>query len=271
MKKILLPSDFSKNSEASAIYAAHLAKALNAQIDIAHVSHLISQTGIYEAAHKIAENTMRKKLHRLALGMEKTIQGDLVFDTLLLTGSTTDALSSILSHYDLVIMSAKGTLDLDRFFLGSTTKYLIQQNKVPILVVPPQYKYTSIQTIVWALDDHVLQTNKQIHPLVSIAHHFSAKLEIFHQDEGQKDEGLLLDLAIFLEELNYSVHYNFDQSTITDAILHFAEETAAQLICMIHHQRHPLFQVFNPSKTLQSIAKSKIPILVLPQLDQKGA
>ena len=265
MKKILLPTDFSENAKASASYAAQLADLLNVQIDIAHVSDMVSPTGLYEAAHDLAYDNIRKKLHDLALSMERETEGDLQFETFLLSGSTTGALASILDQYDLVVMSAKGQVDMDRIFLGSTTKYLIQRNVCPVIVVPPEFQFKPLKTIIWALDDHAISTSKQIQPLPELARQFNAKIEIFHQDQGKHDRGLALDLAIFLEDLEYSVHYNFEADNITDAILDFAEDEKADLVVMIHHPRHILLQLIHPSKTLTSVFRTSVPLLILPE------
>ena len=145
----------------------------------------------------------------------------------------------------------------------------MQQNLIPVLVVPPRFSFSPIQKIVWALDDEHIDTSKQIQPLPQIAKAFGARLEIFHHDEGDQDEGLKLDLAIFLENLDYSLHYDFSPGQITEVILDFAQSENADLICMIHHKRPLLLQLFNPSKTLSSISKSKRPLLILPEKEER--
>lgn len=266
MNKILLPSDFSEHSEASAIYAAHLSRALKIPVDIVHVTDAAGTVGLYAEGSQIVKENLRKQLWKLSQKMHDAVDGALNYDTLLLTGTTTSALASIADHYDLIVMSAKGKVDLDYFFLGSTTKYMVQQGQAPVLVVPPHFKFTEPQKIVWALDDQQIHTNKQIQPLPEITRHFGAKLEIFHQDEGDQDRGFQLDLSIFLESIEYSIHYDFNGSSITDTILDFAEAEQADLICMIHHRRPWLQKLFNPSNTMSSIAKSRLPILILPDL-----
>jgi len=269
-KKILLPSDFSDEALASALYAAHLSKALKMPIDIVHVAEVVGGGGIYQEGSKLVQNKLRKQLFELSQKMEAVVGGDLEFDTLLLHGTTTSALSNLASDYAFVVMSAKGEADLDRFFLGSTTKHMVQQNIVPVLIIPPRYKFSTIQKIVWALDDEHIDTSKQIHPLPQIARAFNARLEIFHHDEGEGDEGLRVDLAIFLDNLDYSLHYDFSPGQITEVILDFAESEAADLICMIHHKRPLLLQLFHPSKTITSISKSKRPLLILPEKEEKN-
>lgn len=264
-KKILLPTDFSKEAMASALYASKLSKALKMPIDIVHVAEVMGAGGVYQEGSRLIQNKLRKQLLELSQKMEATVGGDLEFDTLLIHGTTTTALANLAKEYTFVVMSAKGEADLDRFFLGSTTKYLVQQNCVPVLVVPPRYVFSPIQKIVWALDDEHIDTSKQIQPLPQIAKAFNARLEIFHHDEGNKDEGLRLDLAIFLDNLNYSLHYDFSPGQITEVILDFAESESADLICMIHHKRPIWLQLFHPSKTISSISKSKRPLLILPE------
>lgn len=265
--KILLPTDFSEDSLASALYAAHLSKALKKAIDIVHITEVVSGAGIYEEGNHLTKDLLRTRLFELSQKMEKAVGGDLEFDTLLLYGTTTTALASLAEDYSLVVMSAKGEDDLDRFFLGSTTKHLVQENIVPVVVVPPGYEFTPIKRIIWALDDQHISTFKQIQPLPQIAKVFGAHLEIFHHDEGEFDEGLRLDLAIFLENLDYSVHFDFSPGHITETILDFAQSEKADLICMIHHRRPLLLKLFHPSKTLNSISKSKLPLLILPELE----
>jgi nucleotide-binding universal stress UspA family protein len=264
-KKILLPTDFSDDSLASALYAAHLSKALKKPIDIAHVTEVVSGAGVFQEGDQLAKNLLRTKLYELSQKMEAAVGTELEFDTLLLYGTTTTALASIAEEYAFVVMSAKGEDDLDRFFLGSTTKYMVQQNIVPVVVVPPHFEFSPLQKIVWALDDQHISTSNQIQPLPQIARAFSAHLEIFHHDEGEFDEGLRLDLAIFLENLDYSLHVDFSSGQITETILDFAQSENADLICMIHHRRPLLLKLFNPSKTLSSISKSKRPLLILPE------
>lgn len=267
-KKILLPSDFSDEALASALYAAQLSKALKMPVDIAHVTEFVSGGGVYQEGSKLVEGRLRKQLLALSQKMEAAVDGDLEFDTLLLYGATTSALSTIAGEYALVVMSAKGEADLDRFFLGSTTRSLVQQNLVPVLVVPPRFSFSSIKKILWALDDQHIGTFKQLQPLPQIAKAFGARLEIFHHDEGDQDEGLRLDLAIFLENLDYSLHYDFSPGQIVEEILAFAQSEQADLICMIHHKRPLLLQLFHPSKTLGSISKTKKPLLILPEKEE---
>lgn len=269
MKKILLPSDFSEHAEASAVYAAHLGHALKVPVDIVHVTDATGTMGLYGEGGQILKERLRKQLWKLSQKMHDAVGGDLKYDTLLLSGTTTSALASIAQKYDLIVMSAKGKVDLDYFFLGSTTKYLVQQGKTPILVVPPNYSFTPPKKIVWALDDQSISTSKQISPLPEITRYFGAKLEIFHQDEGDQDKGFKLDLAIFLESIQYSIHYDFNEAAITDTILDFAESEQADLVCMIHHRRSLLQKLFNPSKTISSISKSRLPLLILPELATK--
>lgn len=264
-KKILLPSDFSEQATAAALYAAHLSKALKLPVDIVHVTELVGGAGMYQEGSQLLQQRLRKQLLALSQQMEAAVGGQLEFDTLLLYGTTTVALGAIAEEYALVVMSAKGEADLDRFFLGSTTRYLVQQSRAPVLVVPPGFAFTGIRKIVWALDDQHIDTFRQIQPLPQIARAFGASLEIFHHDEGNHDEGLRLDLAIFLENLNYSLHYDFSPGQIVEVILDFAQSENAELVCMIHHKRPLLLQLFNPSKTLSSITRSKFPLLILPE------
>ena len=177
MQRILLPTDFSDHSRASALYAAQLAHLMNVRLDIAHVTDIVPSLGIYESTQQLADQKLRGEFNKLVKAIEEQVGESFAYETFLLSGTTTSTLAALAERYELVIMSSKGEADLDRFFLGSTTKHLIQQNQVPVLVVPPNYAYQAIEKIVWALDSHEVSTFKQIHPLPEIASHFNAKME----------------------------------------------------------------------------------------------
>lgn len=264
MKKILLPTDFSENSRASAVFAAQLSKITQARLYLVHVRDIIASAGLYKSSNDLAQEKLHSEFAELTSFLESKTGPELRYETLLLSGSTTNAIASIADEYDLIVMSSKGEADLDRLFLGSTTKYMVEHTQSSILVVPPGFAYRPIKKIIWALDDNFIPTSGFFHPLPEIARQFDAKIEIFHQDRGRQDKGLKVDLDIFLEDLNYSIHYSFDDEQILDSILDFSRTEAADLICMIHHQRSAFMKLFNPSKTLASISRTRIPLLILP-------
>lgn len=249
---------------ASAIYAAQLCAITKAKLYIVHVNDLVPPAGLYEESSKLLINKLRQQLRDLSTSLDRNVQGDFSYETLLLSGSTTNSIASIANDYELVVMSSKGEADLDRFFLGSTTKYIVEHSKSSIMVVPPNYTFQPIQKIIWALDDTYSSTSGFLHPLPEIARHFNAKIEIFHQDKGKKDKGLKVDLDIFLEDIPYSIHYSFDNDAVLESIQSFWDAEQADMVCMIHHQRSALSKLFNPSKTLNSISRTKVPLLILP-------
>ena len=102
MKKILLPSDFSESAEASAIYAAHLSRALKIPVDIVHGSDSAGTIGLYAEGGQIVQERLRNQLWKLSQKMHDAVDGDLKYDMLLLTGTTTSALASIASVYNLI-------------------------------------------------------------------------------------------------------------------------------------------------------------------------
>ena len=108
MQRILLPTDFSDHSRASALYAAQLAHLMNVRLDIAHVTDIVPSLGIYESTQQLADQKLRGEFNKLVKVMEEQVGESFAYETFLLSGTTTSTLAALAERYELVIMSSKG-------------------------------------------------------------------------------------------------------------------------------------------------------------------
>ena len=143
MKKILIPVDFSENSEAAINYACQLIENNKDKqaIDLVHVytTHSNMYTnrqvnlGFVDPQVAIAEKNMEKALTTIK-EQYPAIQCAAIFKD----GNLYEEVSKLTAtfDYDAIIMGTKGATGLEALFLGSNTYDVILNTKTPVLAVP---------------------------------------------------------------------------------------------------------------------------------------
>lgn len=139
--KLLIPVDFSKDSEKAIEYAAQLAKHSHHEIDLLHV--FTSHTNIYHNAltnpelvdPRVAE--AKRDLNKLIADL-RTVLPDTQIQGLYADGNLYDEVRrlAIENQYDAIVMGTKGALGLEALLIGSNMFDVFQNTKIPVLAVP---------------------------------------------------------------------------------------------------------------------------------------
>jgi len=157
MKKLLATVDFSKTTDAVIEQAAHLAKALNAQLWILHVTSDETQAMAYESTQftgyspefvnmpgdiQLARDLCAeefKREHAQLLGMSAMLRKDGInAQAILIKG---DAVQLILEkaaelEAEIILLGSHGHGLLHKVFLGSVSEGVIRNAKCNVMVVP---------------------------------------------------------------------------------------------------------------------------------------
>lgn len=266
MKKILASTDFSENARAAVLYAARLSLELEAKLDIVHAYSAPMATGLYGEASDFLQRRIRSDMADLSRWLDQQTGVHLKMHPRILTGNATQAIVELAGEYDLVVMGTKGQTGLERWLMGSTTIGVIERTATPVLAIPPRYAFVPLQGIVLALDDAGIDQEGMIHPLLQLSRAFTSHIYVYHHDEGEWDEGLEVDLSIYLEGLEYSLHYDMGASATWESIQSFALDEKAQLIAMIRRERTGLDRWLGlQSATTKSVHQTRLPLLILQE------
>lgn len=134
VKKILVPTDFTKEEEAERDYAWNLARGLGASLTLLYVLELFGhEFRLVEEMFRAVEEKFKKRLAKRRRGVE-------------VSGDVTRAISAAYGivdyarehRFDLIVM-ATCVGGLGRFFLGSTTEKVISSTDLPVFAIPPKY------------------------------------------------------------------------------------------------------------------------------------
>ena len=146
IRRILIPIDYSQNSQAALAYGAELAQSFGASVDIVHVwdrptyvtdAVMVQRPG---EAHKpigelIRENA-QKDMDEFLSGI--TLPSGVASNSRLLSGDPSTTLLAELKkgEHDLVVLSTHGRTGFAHLLLGSIAEKLVRLSPVPVLTVP---------------------------------------------------------------------------------------------------------------------------------------
>ncbi|MCD7782093.1 MAG: universal stress protein [Methanosphaera sp.] len=148
-KKILLPTDGSKNSEKAIQHAVTVADKDGSEITILNVVDSVYLTGLPEEdiitqSEMILEEESKKITQHVSnIIQEYADENGINVSNITLTpktveGNAADIILKVSEEekMDIVVIASSGKHMLDRFLLGSVTEKAVRHSKVPILIVP---------------------------------------------------------------------------------------------------------------------------------------
>ncbi len=136
-KKILVPTDFSKQEEVERDFAWKLAKGLDSDITLLHVLELHD----YEFSPRVLDemlNSVLKRLKRRKTSEKEDIRvTEDVYRAINASLGVVDYADT--QKFDMIVISTCVHSKLERFFLGSTTEKVISYSSIPIFAIPPAH------------------------------------------------------------------------------------------------------------------------------------
>lgn len=136
IRKILVTTDFSANSEAAFTYAVDIAQKFDAKIELIHIS----------GNGKNADTTdeKEKRLSKLAEKYFQSVSKQVKTEVIQSGESPHEAIINLdkARHYDLIVMTTIGRTGLRYLTMGSTTANVVRMVDTPVLSINPLKKDT---------------------------------------------------------------------------------------------------------------------------------
>ena len=278
MKKILIPTDLSPNAGNAIRYALNFCKNFPAELIFLHVTHPmldLPDTSL-EFYNPIVFQDEKEQLNHVSSKLkhifaEEKIELDKIkYSIELRIGFAADEIVRVAKGFncDLIIMGTQGATGLGKLFLGSITYSVIKQTEIPVLAIPSDYVFKTIDKIVFATDYEGISNKKTLAPLFDLANTFAANVLMFHAIEAKEP------IAAYIEELQvWKTEKNFHHvkhtnsiatcEDVTQGIMEFADENDASIIAMIPNSYNFFTNLIHKSKTKEIALESKVPLLVL--------
>lgn len=288
MKKILVPTDFSFPAKNAAFYAMHLATTMQASVKLCNAIMvpvdvpMAAQISWPLVEFSTLEHEAIESLKKLAKGMEAIFENEVEADAFhppieysTGVGSAPDVIAEFSDHNDIsmVVMGMHGASGTTQFLLGSSARAMVQDAKIPVLLVPKEARFKGVHKIAFATDLSEKDI-ELIHKLADFARLFNAQILLVHvNDEGPEDKKEnQKKIEAFLNEITNKVNYhkiyyeyvwNID---IDNGLEWLVEHGEVSMLAMVHRKHNIFHKIFKGSHTQRLKNRIKLPLLVLPEL-----
>lgn len=276
MKKILVPTDFSKASITALEVAFDVAKKANADIYLLHVveeatpdSYLIS--GEWQKDNWDDRLFTFKLLEKAKRQLEKLVQ-EPRFSAVKLVGELRlgnpfHGMNAIIAEQkvDLVVMGTRGQTNLESMVIGTNTERIVRHSRCPILTVHKKPASTDFKNIVYAttmskdeeIFSRIVKSTQRIYD--STIHLVRVNTPgDFQRDNVVKDYMNKFAKSLQLKNFTINVYNDLNEE---EGILYFADSIDADLIAMATHGRTGFAHVLAGSIAEDVVNKAKRPVL----------
>ena len=274
MKKILVPTDFSKYAEDALNYAIMLSNKILAEV---HVVHVIDQPA-YETFDTFADGyggggiddifilklieSSKEKMKKL----EEEYKDDQIKTNVKMASSVQNEILeyALQINADLIVMGTKGTSTIDEEIIGSNTEKIVRGAHCPVLTIKEEGK-PEINDLVFASDfknvNEVVMKNVKFYQET-----FGAKLHLLrvctpHNFENTRIiEGEIHQVAEKFGLKNYQIH-TYNDFYEEDGIANFTSHYGYDLICLATSGRTGLSHFFTGSIAEDVVNHTYIPVM----------
>jgi len=276
-KKILLPTDFSRNAWNAITYAIELYK--NEDCDF-YVLNTFSVTGyglesmmvpepgekLYEEAKEKSEKGLGKILERLTFRDDNpnhkfymVSQFSLLLDAILDLVEKRDV--------EMVIMGTKGNTDAATIVYGSNTVLIMEKvRNCPVMAIPQDTLYQEPKEIVFPTDYKTSFKRRELQHVIEIAKISNAAIRVLYVSDGepltqeQENNKKLLEENFDTIQHTFHVLHNVD---VKGGLSAFVESRESDMITFVNRKHSFFGSIFSKPMVKNLGYHSKVPVLAL--------
>lgn len=275
-KRILLPTDFSKNSWNAISYAIELMGKVPCEFFVLHAytpntqiteNMMASQLGLPQLEElKAASAEGLKKLSRKIAFRDESVNHK--FHFISEYSFLLEAIQNLCrdKDIDLIIMGTKGATDAIDVLLGGNTISVMEKIRCsPVLAVPKSASFDSMSEIVFPTSFAEGYKKNEMQHLVQIAKITKSPVRVLHisdeqlSDDQQTQKELLVE---HLDGLEYSFH-TLEDVDVATGLNCFVQSRDSDMVAFIN-PKHGLFSNwFRRPLARELNYRSKVPVLTL--------
>lgn len=259
VKKILIPTDFSKNALNATRYALDLYAKLNCEFYFLNVfqidtyttnSIILPEPG--SAAYDLAENNSKEEFVKLLNMLELHHDNPKhIYHTVSSYNFLSEAMKQVIdkNDIDLIVMGTKGATGArGKIFGSNTVKAMEKIRACPVLAIPEDIRFTPLKEIVFPTDYKSSFKHKELSYLIEIAQMHGASIQVVHITKEKKlsasqEENKQLLAAIF-NSVENSFH-TLSEADVAKGITLFVESRNSDMIGFINSKHFFFGSIFS--------------------------
>ncbi|WP_103864150.1 universal stress protein [Aquimarina sp. I32.4] len=279
-KKILLPTDFSKNAWNAITYALELYK--NESCDF-YILNTFNVTGyalesmavpepgekFYEEAKEKSEQGLGKILERLSF---RDDYANHKFYMVSQFNDILDAIKDIVEKQDIemIIMGTKGTTNAREVIYGSNTVLVMEKSRgCPVMAIPSESSYDTLQEIVFPTDFKMNFKRRELQSLIEVVKRSNATVCVVYISNGdslteeQENNKKLLEESFEGLKISFHTLHNID---VKSGVRCFVESRDSDMITFFNRKHSFFGSIFSRPMVKDLGHNSTVPVLALHDL-----
>jgi len=278
LRRILVPTDFSKHAENALEYAVLLGERFEPDIVLLHVDEFpVSPLGANDVRDDAVQAYQERKaafLEEQFARVRKGVVGRSVrLTTQVIPGRAYKVIveESEAKDFDLIVMATRGLTHLSQYLIGSTVERVVRLSRQPVLTIQQAPKLEGKITSVLCPTDLSPAGNAALSYALSIARLSNAVLYLQYVSELEKPETLeqvlrrmpdLQEHHPMFKEVKHEVIVDRDVEP-SNSIIRFAEDRDVSMIVMSTHGRKGLRRVYIGNNAAEVVRQSTRPVLTI--------
>jgi nucleotide-binding universal stress UspA family protein len=256
MKRILVPTDFSKHAEYALKVAAQIARQNESEIILLHMLELPQEgSDAVGSGHDIPEIMFFK--NRAIQRVEDLMGADylkgLQISDIILFEKAFDGIMNCVrkNDVDFIVMGSHGASGFREMLVGSNTEKVVRYSDVPVLVIKNETPEFKAANFVFA-SDFSDEIKKPFAQAIEVARHFNSHMNLvmINTPNSFKSTGvaerIMNDFVAGFDMPSHSLHI-YNDANVELGISNFANSIQADLIGMCTHGRTGFSHFFNGS------------------------
>jgi len=269
MKTIIVPVDFSEQSESALKVAASMAKKHKAELLVLHMLELNEAVLTSAEGLHIEQTVFFIKLaeKRLSNFLDKPYLKDIQLTPIIKHFKVFGEVNDVAKKHgaDLIVMGSHGTDGLKEIFVGSNAEKVVRNAEVPVLVIKNEIEEFKVDNFVFACDfrDEGLVAFQKA---IDFAETLAAKLHLVYINTPGEDflshKDIYKKITEFLQKSGVGKEVEiYNDYNVERGVLNFSETIGADAIGIPTHGRKGLSHFFMGSIGEDIANHSSIPVI----------
>jgi len=269
MRKLLVPTDFSKNANMAIDYAMMLAAQMDDEVEIIILNAFYLQEDLTGDIRQQYGDIGRVELldtliadRELKMPKQVSMRGEIhqgVVAKIIVEKAEGE-------HVDFIIMGKSGAGRIKDWILGSTCRKVVKNTEKPIIAIPAAYnEVEKPNRIGFGVDDELVPNDNTIKPITDLVDWFDAELELLHVEQQAAHSDIHKLIATKIVRQGYQLTLSKIESVnVEEALRQLAQRENIDLLCMIRHDFSSAWDsLMHDSTTNKIVSKIKVPFMIL--------
>tara|TARA_R100001369_G_scaffold92821_1_gene140167 strand:+ start:5556 stop:6392 length:837 start_codon:yes stop_codon:yes gene_type:complete len=274
MKKILVPTDFSKHADYALKAAAAIAKKHNGELVVVHMLGLSEAVVNRDESREVMEALYYMKLaeKRFEEYLDKSFLDGIKVQTTVQNYKVFTEIDTVAKDFscDLIVMGSNGSTGWNEVFVGSNTEKVVRTSEIPVLVIKDDQEDFKINKVVFASDFKV-ENLPAYYKAMKFFQAFDAEVKLLYvhlpAEEFKSTYEIEERIVNFLSKSKLDDAHTinnvaFQNSyTVESGIFNYSNRVKADVIAIPTHGRRGLAHFFSGSIGEDVVNHSKVPVI----------